>query len=196
TDTSYVPMGGETCVYTAPRSDCPVAVGEMTKFHWSYLNIGYNTTVLNAWKNQGCFTDVQKKLGYRFALQNGSFSPSAKPSGAFAVKFTVQNQGYAAPFNTRDVEVVLRNTSSGAVYRVKLATDPRLWLPGQSVIVDQTVTLPAGMASGNYALLLNLPDPEATLRTRPEYAIQLANNNVWEASTGFNNLNHTVSIQP
>ena len=28
------------------------------------------------------------------------------------------------------------------------------------------------------------------------YAIQLANNNVWEANTGFNNLNHTVSVAP
>ena len=34
------------------------------------------------------------------------------------------------------------------------------------------------------------------VRNRPEYAIQLANNNVWEANTGFNNLNHTVSVAP
>jgi hypothetical protein len=106
------------------------------------------------------------------------------------------NQGWAAPFNKRDVELVLRNTSTGALYRVKLNTDPRLWLPGQTITVNQTVTLPSGMPSGNYALLLNLPDPTPTLNTRPEYAIQMANNNLWESSTGFNNLNFTTSIAP
>jgi hypothetical protein len=50
------------------------------------------------------------------------------------------------------------------------------------------------MAKGNYAVLLNLPDPMPTLRARPEYAIQLANANTWEASTGFNNLNFSLNV--
>jgi hypothetical protein len=45
-------------------------------------------------------------------------------------------------------------------------------------------------------VLLNLPDPMASLSSRPEYAIQLANNGTWEAATGFNNLNHTVAVAP
>ncbi|MFL6716699.1 MAG: DUF4832 domain-containing protein, partial [Burkholderiaceae bacterium] len=69
-------------------------------------------------------------------------------------------------------------------------------LAGQSYTVSQNITLPADMAKGNYAVLLNLPDPMPALRSRPEYAIQLANTNTWEASTGFNNLNHTVSVAP
>jgi hypothetical protein len=52
------------------------------------------------------------------------------------------------------------------------------------------------MPKGNYAVLLNLPDPMASLRDRPEYSIQLANTNAWEASTGYNSLNHTVSVNP
>jgi hypothetical protein len=62
--------------------------------------------------------------------------------------------------------------------------------------VSQTVTLPSTMPKGNYALLLNLPDPQSALRSRPEYSIQLANSNTWEASTGFNNLNFTVAVAP
>jgi hypothetical protein len=195
-DTAYTPMGGETCNYAPPRSDCPTALSEMAKFHWSYLNMGYNQTVLNAWQSQGCYSQVQQKLGYRFVLQNGAYSSSAKPGGAFQVNLTLQNQGWAAPYNSRDVELVLRNTATGALYRFKLNTDPRLWLPGQNVTVSQTLTLPADMVKGNYAVLLNLPDPMTSLRARPEYAIQLANANTWEASTGFNNLNFTTSIAP
>jgi hypothetical protein len=193
-DTTYTPMGGETCNYAPPRSDCPTALSEMAKFHWSYLNMGYNQTVLNAWQTQGCYTQVKQKLGYRFVLQNGAYSSSAKPGGAFQVSLTLQNQGWAAPYNSRDVELVLRNTATGALVRVKLNADPRRWLPGQNVTISQTVTLPADMAKGNYAVLLNLPDPMPTLRARPEYAIQLANANTWEASTGFNNLNFSLNV--
>jgi len=52
------------------------------------------------------------------------------------------------------------------------------------------------MPRGSYALLLNLPDPQASLRNRPEYSIQFANASTWEASAGFNKLNHTVGVAP
>jgi hypothetical protein len=195
-DSTYVPVGGETCNYAPPRSDCPTALSELAMFHWSFLNLDYIQTVLDGWRNQGCFNQVKQKLGYRFVLQNGAYSSSAKPGGAFTVNFSVQNQGWAVPYNSRDVELVLRNTANGALYSFKLAADPRRWLPGQAVTVNQTVTLPADIVKGNYTVLLNLPDPMPALRNRREYAIQLANNNVWEAATGFNNLNHTVSIAP
>jgi hypothetical protein len=195
-ETNYVVTGGETCAYTAPRSDCPTAIAEMTKLHWSYLNQDYNTTVLNAWKTQGCYAQVQQKLGYRFVLSSGAYSSTAKPGGAFTVNLKMQNQGWASPYNARDVELVFRNTVTGELFRVKLATDPRLWLANQTSTVSQTVTLPSTMPKGNYALLLNLPDPQSALRSRPEYSIQLANSNTWEASTGFNNLNFTVAVAP
>jgi hypothetical protein len=195
-ETNFVPSGGETCAYTAPRSDCPTALSVMSQFHWSYLNLDYNVTVLDKWRSQGCFAQVEQKLGYRLALKSGAYSSSAKPGGAFTVNLQVQNTGWAAPFNARNVELVFRNTASGALYRVKLATDPRRWTAGQTTTVSQTVTLPANMVKGTYALLLNLPDPQASLSNRPEYSIQLANNGTWEASTGFNNLNHAVGIAP
>ena len=193
-DTQYVPMGGESCNYAPPRSDCPTALQELAQFHWSFINSSYHQSVVNAWKSQGCYNQVKQKLGYRIALQSGEYSGSAKAGGAFAVKLNLQNQGWAAPFNARKVELVLRNTASGALHRVALKADPRTWLAGKSVTVEQTVTLPAGMAAGNYALYLALPDPMPSLANRAEYAIQLANNNVWDANTGLNNLNHTVSI--
>lgn len=195
-ETNYVASGGETCGYVAPRSDCPTAVSEMSRFHWSYLNLDYHTTVLNAWQSQGCFAQVDQKLGYRFVMRSGAFSGSAKPGGAFTVNLQVQNQGWAAPFNSRNVELVFRNTATGALYRVKLAADPRRWLANQTVTINETVTLPANMPRGSYAVLLHLPDPQASLRDRPEYAIQMANTNTWEASTGFNNLHHTVGVAP
>jgi hypothetical protein len=193
-ETKYLPMGGETCNYNPPRTDCPTALAELAKFHWSYLHLDYLREVVDGWKKQSCFTEIKQKLGYRFVLQDGTYSRNAKAGGVFQVHFNVRNDGWAAPFNSRNVELVLRHTVNGALYRVKLNTDPRRWMPGQSTAVHERVTLPLDMPKGSYAILLHLPDASASLRNRPEYAIRLANHSVWEASTGFNSLNYIVSI--
>lgn len=195
-ETTYTPMGGETCGLSAPRTDCPTALGEMAMFHWSYLNLNYNVEVLNGWRNQDCFNTIKQSLGYRFVLQSGSYSTTGKPGGTMNVSFIVKNNGWAAPFNARSVDLVLRNTLTGALVRLPLKTDPRLWLAGQSITVAQAVTLPSTMASGNYAAFLSLPDASPTLASRPEYAIQFANSNIWEAVSGMNNLHHTISVAP
>jgi hypothetical protein len=196
-DTKYVSMSGETCAVAA-QNDCAPALAELAKNHWTHLHEGYNTSVYDKWKNpqNECFSTVQKKLGYRFELQNGSYSTGARVGGALSVAINLQNTGFAAPYNPRGLELILRNTSSGAVYRVNLSSDPRRWLPGSPIAINQTVTLPNSMPAGNYALLLNLPDPAASLYGRPDYSIQLANTGVWESSTGFNNLGMTVVVSP
>jgi hypothetical protein len=195
-ESNYVPTGGETCAVAPPRSDCPSALAEMAKFHWSYLNLDYNVSVLNNWRTKGCFAQVDQKLGYRFVMTSGTYSGTAKPGGTFSVNMSVQNQGWAAPYNSRNVELVFRNTATGALFFVKLAADPRRWMANQTATINQTVTLPSTMPRGSYELLLNLPDPQASLRNRPDYSIQMANSNTWEAATGFNKLNHTVGIAP
>lgn len=57
--------------------------------------------------------------------------------------------------------------------------------------INETVVL-AGVPVGVYEMLLNLPDP--LLRNRPEYSIQLANVELWEATTGFNKLLKDMNV--
>ena len=45
-------------------------------------------------------------------------------------------------------------------------------------------------------MLLHLPDPSPRLRDRPEYAIRFANDQVWDAPTGFNQLNLMAQVAP
>ena len=54
--------------------------------------------------------------------------------------------------------------------------------------------LPANLPAGDYDLLLHLPDAASGLSSRPEYAIRLANQNTWEASTGYNNLEIILKV--
>ena len=154
-ESAYTIMGGETCA-TSAYCHCekeganPGTVAEMAKYHYSYLNQGYHQGVLSRWKSEGCFEQLQKRLGYRYVLDKGQFTDS--------------------PANS----------------------DPRYWMPGENVTVDQTLTLPSGI-SGEVTLWLNLPDPCETLRNNPLYSIRLANKDVWDEETGYNKL-HTLTL--
>ncbi|TDU88082.1 uncharacterized protein DUF4874 [Kribbella voronezhensis] len=191
-DTTYVPMGGETCGTNPPRSSCPTALTELAQFHWSYLNTDYEPNVLNSWSTGGCLADITKRLGYRFTLQNGTFPTTATRGGSLPVTINLHNDGFTTPYNPRSAELVLRNTSTGAVQRLALNTDPRRWTAGSTTTISQTLTIPAGLPTGSYALLLNLPDPQ--LSSRPEYSVRFANQSTWEPATGMNSLLRTITV--
>uniref|UniRef100_UPI00286BED88 DUF4832 domain-containing protein n=1 Tax=Chamaesiphon sp. OTE_20_metabat_361 TaxID=2964689 RepID=UPI00286BED88 len=109
--------------------------------------------------------------------------------------------GYASPYNPRGLELIARHRQSGKVYRLPLLKprskthDPRFWLPQAGKIsVDVQAQIPQAAPLGTYELLLNLPDPLPKLANRPEYSIRLANEQTWEAKTGFNSLRRTVQV--
>jgi hypothetical protein len=56
--------------------------------------------------------------------------------------------------------------------------------------------LPSNLPLGTYDLLLNLPDPTTNLRNRVAYSVRLANQSVWEVSTGYNSLLHSIRVNP
>jgi len=195
-DSQYVPVGGETCFINNPDDNCASAGGradtELNRFNYSYLNSQFNNSVNNDWTGV-CMEDVKKRLGYRIALLSGTFPNSVENGEDIAITINLENQGYAAPFNPRGLELVLRNTSSGETFFAPLDIDPRTWFPGAHNITE-SVCIPPNLLAGNYTMLLNLPDPEPTLFNNPDYSIQLVNQNVWESSTGYNLLNHSIQV--
>ncbi|RZJ72735.1 DUF4832 domain-containing protein [Flavobacterium sp.] len=193
-ETKFTPMGGETCKVNAPRSECAKALEEMARFHWSYLNVDYHPDVIDGFEANSCLDDMERRLGYRFELQTGTYPNTATVGGALAFTFQVKNTGFAAPYNPRTAYIVLRNTTNQAVYSFPLTTNVRLWQANATQTVSETVVLPANIPTGNYQMFLNLPDNAAALATRSEYSIRLGNNNTWENATGYNNLNHTINI--
>ena len=187
----YVPQGGETCA-TSTYSAWSNAAQDMASLHWSFLNQDYEPNVLASW---GTNIDIAKrKLGYRLSLDSGSYSTMAKTGGQFEATFSIRNDGYAAPFNPRGLSLILRNTNLGTIYRAKLPDDPRRFAPGSTTTISRKFCLPSDIAAGTYALFLSLADPVPVLAPRPEYAIRLANQNTWEASTGYNSLNASLTV--
>ena len=210
-ETRFVPAGGETCAINPPTDDCASAGGgadtDMAFSHYSFLNQGYNANVNDDWAAQGCMENIKRRLGYRLQLVSGCFRTEAQPGQAIPLTLEFTNIGYAAPFNPRGLELILRHTVTGQKYFAALSrdTDVRRWLPGTNCVLNAQLSLPTNLPSGSYDLLLNLPDPAPTLYAIIPYSIQLANSNaqssagtvlggVWEASTGYHRLWQTLTV--
>jgi hypothetical protein len=132
-------------------------------------------------------------MGYRFFLSNGTYTSQVKAGNTFNININLMNEGYAAPFNPRWVEIILKNQVDGTECRTKLNIDPKKWLPG-SVNVNQDIGIPLTYPPGTYRVYLNLPDPATALYGNPSYSIRLANAGVWDAITGYNDLGMNLVV--
>lgn len=192
-DNRYVPQGGETCC-DCGYAGCSNSLVDLARMRYSVLNKDYHPSVLSRWVTEGCMDEVKRRLGYRFELLEATISDSIKPSGIFNLNFQITNKGFASPFNPRNLEIILRDNSNNHKYRLVTDVDPRFWMAGDTMFVNVTGGIPANMSEGNYSAYLFLADPEYRLHDNPDYAIRLANSNVWEDSTGYNSLNHSIII--
>lgn len=192
-DSRYVPMGGETCG-VSEFCEVPNALKDFSGYHWSYLNKDYHPDVLEKWEREFFMPEVMKKLGYRFVLKQGKFTKAPKAGENMHVQLDIANEGWAAPFNPRDVELIFVKKKGGDKYMVKLPDDPRMWLSGATHRVEADINLPSDMPAGEYEIYLNLPDPRETLHNKPEYSIRLANNKIWKKKQGYNLL-HEVTVE-
>jgi hypothetical protein len=203
-DNLYVVHGGETANSNSeaqPYIGCGNALKELARMRWSTLNsfsngYGDGIGVLQKWQKDGCMPEIKRRLGYRFRLLNSIIPKQVKPAGTFSMKFEIANDGWASPYNPRRLEVILRNRQTGNEYYLPLPEALRRWMPGATKVVNIVGGIPATMPAGEYQVLLNLPDPTTRLYNRPEYSIRLANQNVWEASTGYNSLLQSVIVNP
>lgn len=192
-DNRYVPQGGETCC-DCGWAGCMNALSDMPRMRYSVLNKDYHPDVLNRWINEGCMDEIRRRLGYRLELLEATISDSIKPTGVFNLDFQISNSGFASPFNPRNLEIILRSTASGQRYRLMTEADPRFWIAGDTTSVNITGGIPSDMPEGEYNAFISLADPEYRLHDNPDYSIRLANNNLWEDSTGYNSLNHQITI--
>ncbi|MFN4198147.1 MAG: DUF4832 domain-containing protein [Flavobacterium sp.] len=193
-ETRFLPMGGETCAVYEPRTNCSTALFEMGKFHWSYLNLDYFPAVIQNFQQNDCFEEMQRSLGYRFELIQAQLPQNTNAGSTFQFQINLRNTGFAAPYNERTAYVVLKNLSTNDIHSFPLESDPRHWIGNDPISINETITLPDQLVPGTYKMYLHLPDASSTIAQRPEYAIRLANQDVWESATGFNSLNHNLIV--
>ena len=191
----YTPIGGETArpSSTTPPSRGKAALDELKTLHWSFLHDGYDRVVLKQWEKDGVMDEIRMNLGYRLVLMRGKYSTQLTPGSDLNAILSIYNIGFAAMYNPRKVQLILR--SKDATYIATLPDDPRTWKPRHLTNLTAKVQLPADIPAGDYQLLLFLPDAEPSIAARADYAVRLANKEMWEATTGYNNLGVTIKVE-
>ena len=190
--TRFTPMSGETCAPFPPRSECANAVHEMELLHFSAINEAYHKGILRSWEEGGCMEEINNRLGYRLTLASADFNEEVRPGGRLNLTVNLQNAGFASIINERPLYVVLAGRDAIPPYEVRLNIDPRHWEFGESSF-NVRLHIPSNALEGAYRIALWLPDEYESLRDNPFYAIQFANENTWDESTGFNLLG-TITI--
>ena len=194
-DTRFTPIGGETCAVYPAKTACDPARAEMARLHWSFLNDRYHPDVLAGWKTGGCSDDIGNRLGYRLSMTEAAWSARVRPGGVLHVTLSLSNSGYAAMFNPRGAHLALIGPSTTKP-AVLPTIDPRRWAPGAPSTIDVRLRIPASIAPGSYRLALWLPDDAPAIHERPEYAVRLSNDGVWDEAKGWNVFAEGVAIDP
>ena len=187
-ETKYLPMSGETNGLNPPRTDGANAVIELENTNWSFLNRDYFEQNIINWTTSNHIDAIKRKLGYRFVLNTTTFDLQGT---TLSIQINLANEGYARVFKERKVYLVLKNNTTSTQTSFLINTDCRTW--ENTTNLSQTIDI-SSLPIGDYSSFLFLPDSESTLASNPKYAIRFANDGIWEASSGMNNLSQTVSL--
>lgn len=181
--TRYTFFGGEA--YGTPNGEfnnANNALIESKQQHMTYLHRDYYKPIFDAWgtlKKE----EFTRKLGYRFELKSVSYSKAIKPGGVLNFMLKLQNSGFAAMHLSRPVNLLLDNGKTGnqnTRYKTTLSVDPRNWTPEAGIIsIERKFRVPATIQEGVWQLLLALPDSSSRLQDDGRFAVQFANENIW-----------------
>ena len=137
--------------------------------------------------------EVQKAFGYRFVLEEFSFSPVVRNLGNLRIKLRAKNTGSAPFYQDWPLRVnLLDPLSHRLIWSQEIENvDIRTWLPGddwdegvgryrvpaKTYSVDTSVSLPGNLKlpRGEYVVALSIPDPELE-----ELGLRLAIQNYFE----------------
>jgi hypothetical protein len=165
----------------------------MALLKWTYLNLDYYGPVLQEWRNNYCFEDFQRELGYRLVMKSALLKKEVTANGSFGLNMVLENVGFAPVYNKKNAFLILKSVGDETIYEKALEFDVRKVVPDAEYNLTETVNL-SGIPAGDYSLYLKIEDASPSLNDRPEYSIQLANSSTWEAGTGMNELLHTLTI--
>lgn len=139
----YAPNGGEVVAgegyYT--RISHNDLIDCFKRMHLTYLNRLYDTTVLNAWKNEyfngeSLYEYIGAHLGYRFHIKNAKVIPSAGVNAETATNLEIEidNLGFANIYQETELEITWTDIYGRTNSRV-IFDDMRKWQSGQTHIV-------------------------------------------------------------
>jgi hypothetical protein len=189
-ETQYLPMTGETSGLNpcgdGLRTKGNNVVAEMNTTNWTCLNRDYYMPFWDQIIDENYYDEILKNLGYRFVLKSSTVEVNGLD---FDISLDLENVGFASVFKERPVYLVLQNEDNGDISTLPLNTDVRTWRK----TITYTEKLNPGL-TGKFQLYLWMPDPNMDLQDITDYTIRLANENIWDPSTGYHDLMQTIEL--
>lgn len=129
TQNEHLPYGGETC-RVCDMSNLDVCIPEMFLLKLSYLNIEYNTDVLEKWKklkyddslgseilfyDMSGFDYIKRHLGYRLIIK--SISVTYEKYGDFELKIKMRNVGFGNFLKSKKIDIIYTDMNDKLISR-------------------------------------------------------------------------------
>jgi hypothetical protein len=191
-DTIYSPMGGETCSVHS-RNSCSTAISEMEDFHWTYMNNEYHQGVLSSWRSEGCYEEIDKRLGYRLSLIMVKIPDTLVAGSENSITIKIINTGFARPWYYR-IPYIRYIKGKDIIGEVPLKNiDIRALSPQENAKITVTTKVPDNL-NGKFDIALWLPDANHANHSNHRYSIRLANENVWDTQHGHNIIVRDIQI--
>lgn len=169
--TLTVPNGGETCTDTLPFTACDNAVPELERVRFSYLHIGYKAAVIQRWRDEGCFDEIERRLGHRLVLRRMTIDETIARGASLRADLELTNVGFAPVYGEREPELCLFAGGVCAALDTVLAEGALSDVePGADGTVSVTAVVPSDLAPGSYELRIVWRDPSA-----PAFPLLFAN---------------------
>jgi hypothetical protein len=140
-ETNRVPIGGESGgEIEGRRGACPNPAAELSALRFSFLDRDFGP-IADSWEPGGCLDDMDRGLGYRFALRSFSSSTSVARGAKLPFTLKVRNRGWASTMNHRRVLLVLRHSETKEVHRFRVWST-RFWTPGAHTLHHPGIRIP------------------------------------------------------
>ena len=129
TQNEHLPYGGETCA-VCEMNDLDVCLPEMFLLKLSYLNIEYNSKVLEKWKGEkyddslgaeilyydmSGYDFIKRHLGYRLLIK--SVSVDYEKYGDFELKIKMRNVGFGNLLKTKKIDIIYTDMKDKLISR-------------------------------------------------------------------------------
>ena len=196
--TSHLPYGGEVVIPSSPLHNIDVCLPEMNKLNLSYLNIEWNYQVIDKWKDsqytsqcgqdspyygQSAFTYIENHLGYRFVLTNSVFEYSNKYD-RLNIKLSLKNVGFGNLNKQKQCKLMFVGDHGEVKYTAKVQN-----FNGEATLNYSTSL---NLQNGKYSVYLCMYGQQVD--GNAAYYLQLANNNIYNASLCANKIGE-INVQ-
>lgn len=163
----YVPNGGEV-IYHPTLSNLETSVSALQTMHISYLNVDYDSRVLEKWRGtvwtgndvfHGCdgYCYVEAHLGYRYLIRSCIVKKSGWFKQELTLTLTLQNTGFSSTLKPFQTTIMLKDTQTGACIRIPFHIDLRKLGSGEKQ--SFSMRLPVNtLEHGGYQLYVSIND--------------------------------------